>query len=390
MLREPADSEPSERPGTAGNRSSKPSPRRDVREESELTEHLEDSELPETGEESEAAAARDAEETAEKGRSGADRNGTKRATARRRPSPAANGRTTRSAQSDQDATKQDAAKQDAESDEDAVRLPDAEDAVESDDGSGKVSEATGRAETEAVDESDGGKRRTAKAVKRTARERKSRAGDLESEATEQRPAAARQKRQTGTGSVRKDSRGKPGRKVVAAPRAGSNRRARAAQAAISRLKRIAVNLAVWTVVAAILAGVAWYLKDQGDQIDAASRDATAKAYSAAEAIFSYDYRGFDESVSNGKHFVTGKFKKEYAKTTSGIKATVKKEKAIVRAKVSDASVSDATATRVEVLLFVNQYRRNVNITGEKVDQNRVILTMVKVNGDWLVSDAAAI
>ena len=43
-----------------------------------------------------------------------------------------------------------------------------------------------------------------------------------------------------------------------------------------------------------------------------------------------------------------------------------------------------------MLLYVNQYRRNVNITGEKVDQNRVVLTLVRVGGEWKVSAAAAI
>jgi Mce-associated membrane protein len=45
---------------------------------------------------------------------------------------------------------------------------------------------------------------------------------------------------------------------------------------------------------------------------------------------------------------------------------------------------------VELLLFLNQYRRNANIDGEKVDQNRVVLTMVPVNGEWKVSGATAI
>jgi Mce-associated membrane protein len=43
-----------------------------------------------------------------------------------------------------------------------------------------------------------------------------------------------------------------------------------------------------------------------------------------------------------------------------------------------------------VLLYVNQYRKNVNITGEKVDQNRVVLTLVSVDGRWKVSHALAI
>ena len=43
-----------------------------------------------------------------------------------------------------------------------------------------------------------------------------------------------------------------------------------------------------------------------------------------------------------------------------------------------------------LLLYVDQYRRNINIAGEKIDQNRVTLTMVQVGHDWKVSSASAI
>ena len=40
-------------------------------------------------------------------------------------------------------------------------------------------------------------------------------------------------------------------------------------------------------------------------------------------------------------------------------------------------------------MYLNQYRRNVNTAGEKVDQNRVVLTMVPVDGEWKVVKATA-
>jgi Mce-associated membrane protein len=43
-----------------------------------------------------------------------------------------------------------------------------------------------------------------------------------------------------------------------------------------------------------------------------------------------------------------------------------------------------------VLVYLNQYRRNINVTGEKVDQNRVVLTMTRVGGQWKVTAAQAI
>jgi Mce-associated membrane protein len=154
--------------------------------------------------------------------------------------------------------------------------------------------------------------------------------------------------------------------------------------------RLRYALVIAILVAGALAGIAWYDADRADRRTAAGDDALVAATAATAALFSYDYRSFDTSVTNGKQFATGAFADEYAETTAGLRASVEKEQAVVRAEVSAAGVVTATPDRVEVLLYVNQYRRNVNITGEKVDQNRVVLTLVPVNGQWKVIAASAI
>ena len=152
------------------------------------------------------------------------------------------------------------------------------------------------------------------------------------------------------------------------------------------------KVAYIAVLAAVLAaaGLAWYQHDRAERRDTAVRQSTAAATTAAQAIFSYDYRSFDTSVANGQSFVTGDFAKEYGQTTTALKANAVKEQAIVRASVSASGVVTASPSHVELLLYLNQYRRNTNITGEKVDQNRVVLTMVLVHGEWKVVGATAL
>ncbi|GII25419.1 hypothetical protein [Planosporangium mesophilum] len=157
-----------------------------------------------------------------------------------------------------------------------------------------------------------------------------------------------------------------------------------------RQRRLVVVLSVAALVLAGLAGAAWYDRHRAQQRDNAIRESLAAANTAATAIFSYDYRRFDANISNGKSFTTGTFAKDYAQTTSTLKEAATKEQAVVRAQVSAAGVITAGPDRVELLLYVNQYRRNVNIVGEKVDQNRVTLTMVRVGDDWRVSAASAV
>jgi Mce-associated membrane protein len=159
---------------------------------------------------------------------------------------------------------------------------------------------------------------------------------------------------------------------------------------LHRMKRVGILLLIALVLVGGTAAFAWYQADRADRREEAGRQAVAAATAATQAIFSYDYRRFDASVANGKQFVTGDFAKEYAQTTSDLRASAQKEQAVVRAEVSATSIVDQDVSRVEVLLYVNQYRRNVNITGEKVDQDRVVLTMVRVRNEWKVTKATAI
>jgi Mce-associated membrane protein len=153
---------------------------------------------------------------------------------------------------------------------------------------------------------------------------------------------------------------------------------------------LVVALAVATALAAGGAAAAWSGHRHAQQRDTAARQSLAAATPAAKAIFSYNYRTFDTSVTNARLFVTGPFADEYAKTTAALKSTANSEHAVVLAEVSASGVVSASPDRVEVLLYLNQYRRNVHTTGEKVDQNRVVLTMVPVGDEWKVSHAAAI
>ncbi len=191
----------------------------------------------------------------------------------------------------------------------------------------------------------------------------------------------------------KPDAGKPDADEPARRRRRSRRTARrraSADPALRRLRRTAVALAIAVMLTATIAGTALFNHQRAERRDAAVRESTAAATAAAQAIFSYDYRTFDASVANGKAFVTGEFADEYAQTTTSLKSAAVAEQAVVHAQVSAIAVISATTDRVELLLYLNQYRRNINIAGEKVDQNRVVLTMVRAGGEWKVVKAAAV
>ena len=157
-----------------------------------------------------------------------------------------------------------------------------------------------------------------------------------------------------------------------------------------RLSRSGLAIAVVATACVALAGFAWYGHHQTQRRDATVTACLAAATPASQAIFSYDYRTFDAGVANAQSFITGAFVKDYATTTTALKAAAVQAQAVVQSQVSAVGVVDASPSGIDALVYLNQYRRNVNVTGEKVDQNRVVLTMVRAGGGCKVSAASAI
>jgi Mce-associated membrane protein len=157
-----------------------------------------------------------------------------------------------------------------------------------------------------------------------------------------------------------------------------------------RVPRSVLALAVATVLAGAGAGFAWFRHGANVSREETTRACVASATAAAQAIFSYDYRTFDQSVGRARPYVGGDIAGEDAKTTASLKPLAQSSKAIVQAQVSAIAVLDANESTVEVMVYLDQYRRNANITGEKVDQDRVLLSLRRESGTCRVVHAVAI
>lgn len=150
-----------------------------------------------------------------------------------------------------------------------------------------------------------------------------------------------------------------------------------------------VVLLILVVLTAAGAAWLWRMSQERNATRAARTGAAAAAQAAAPAILSYDYRTYDASVARGRKYTAGKFAKQYASSTRELKASAKKEKAVVRATVSASGVVSASPDEVVLLLYVNQYRQNTNIDGQKVDQNRVVMTLSRRGDTWKVTKVVA-
>lgn len=144
----------------------------------------------------------------------------------------------------------------------------------------------------------------------------------------------------------------------------------------------------------LIAGTtAWlgHLVQQDRAGDAAREQALAAAKVHAPEILSYDYRHLDQDFAKAEAALTGKFRGEYARTTSTVvKPVALRSKAVVAADAVAASVIWARPDQAQVLLFVNQQTTSTKIKGPRVDLNRVRMTLRRTDGGWLVSNIEAL
>ena len=159
-----------------------------------------------------------------------------------------------------------------------------------------------------------------------------------------------------------------------------------------RLRR-AVVLVAYLVAIAALAGFGWH-----DRTVSAEEDAREEALTAAgesvEQILSYDYRAIEEDIDAAKELTTGALREQYDKTAPSLLSQARQVRAIVQASVGSAGVMSVSDDRVVVLLFVDQATvKQVGAATEpttRIDQNRIRVTMSKVDDRWLVSELAAL
>ena len=75
----------------------------------------------------------------------------------------------------------------------------------------------------------------------------------------------------------------------------------------------------------------------------------------------------------------------YLKALEPVKAKVVEEGITLKATVVATSLTHYAKDTVRALVFVNQSTTATGAKNEQLDNNRVVVTMKRVKGDWLVS-----
>ncbi len=162
-------------------------------------------------------------------------------------------------------------------------------------------------------------------------------------------------------------------------------------------RRLALLLAALLVVAVVGVVVLWVDRDgaDGDQPTSASEasavelaragaDATSAAEAAVTRMTTYSWRTVDDDFGWVDEVGTDAFQSYFAGASAGVKQVVTATKATATGTVVDAAPRVVDATHVTVLLFVDQEIRSAQQKGAKIDQPRVSMDMLLVDGAWLV------
>lgn len=141
------------------------------------------------------------------------------------------------------------------------------------------------------------------------------------------------------------------------------------------------------LVAATVFAVTYGLADSHHRaVSAAERAATTAARQDAVYVSSYDYRSLPQAFGRVTANATGSFKDDFAKTSKALEPTITKAKATAVGTVQDIAVQSGSTSTVVLLAFVDQKLTTGASTTPQTITNRLVITMSRQHGRWLMSN----
>jgi Mce-associated membrane protein len=146
-------------------------------------------------------------------------------------------------------------------------------------------------------------------------------------------------------------------------------------------------LALLATACVVMAGACIYLWHQTTQdhaVERAREDARAAAQSEAKDLLSYNFRTLDYDLSKAKSEMTSGMAKSFSDYWQIFRPSVEKSQTQALTQIQVTGVTDATPTRVEVVLFVKMISVNAAHKEPQVDTSWPRLEMQKVGKKWLI------
>jgi Mce-associated membrane protein len=118
-----------------------------------------------------------------------------------------------------------------------------------------------------------------------------------------------------------------------------------------------------------------------------ARAAMAAATVDLRNILSYNYTTLPADFALAEKGMTTSFRKTYVTTTqNSVSPVAAKTHTISTASVAAAGVQTSSVNAATVLVFADQTVQNTLLANPRLDRSRDVVSMVRINGHWLVSD----
>jgi hypothetical protein len=164
-------------------------------------------------------------------------------------------------------------------------------------------------------------------------------------------------------------------------------------------RRLTAILAVLAVLAAAGVGIAWVQAADSSAIsapdgtlvgDAPRSEAVVAGADLTQRALSYDYRTLPNDMEIARARMTPEFRKQYNNTMAAVRANTLKNKIVLQADVVSSAIIAATEHRARLLVFINQTTSAQATDAQQLDRNSLVVTLVRGQGDWMLSDLTAL
>ena len=103
------------------------------------------------------------------------------------------------------------------------------------------------------------------------------------------------------------------------------------------------------------------------------------------SALSYDAKTFDKDIAAAGKLMTSSMRKQYLATLAKVRTQVAQQGLVLKAEVKASALISATEDEARVLEFVDQSTTAKGVTRTQVNQSRVVVTLSKDGGRWLIS-----
>lgn len=158
--------------------------------------------------------------------------------------------------------------------------------------------------------------------------------------------------------------------------ARSGRRPTVVAAALAVALVVALGVAAWLVLSG---------REAQQRADAVA-EATSVARERAVQLTSYTGETFDADTAWARTGATSRFAREYAEANEPVAEVARRVEARAAGDVVEAVGRAVSSDEVQVLLFVDQTVTRGSDGTRSTERSRVVMTMTRQEGAWLVDD----